>query len=43
VLPELDEKARARIVETARAAFDPYVHGTEVRFTAACWMIGALR
>jgi ubiquinone/menaquinone biosynthesis C-methylase UbiE len=43
VLPELDEKARTRIVETARAAFDPYVHGTEVRFTAACWMIGALR
>jgi hypothetical protein len=24
-----------------RAAFDPYVHGTEVHFTAACWTVGA--
>ena len=25
----------------ARAAFEPYVHAAEVRFTAACWMINA--
>ena len=40
-LQEADERTRAHVIETVRAAFDPYVHGTEVRFTAACWMIGA--
>jgi SAM-dependent methyltransferase len=38
-LPGTDEDTRARIVETVRAAFDPYVHGAEVSFTAACWMV----
>jgi SAM-dependent methyltransferase len=41
VLHEADPRTRARVVETVRAAFDPYVHGDEVRFTAACWKIGA--
>lgn len=41
VLPQLDEKTRSRVIEAVRAAFDPYVHGTEVRFTAACWMVSA--
>jgi hypothetical protein len=41
VLPQLDEQARATINEAVGAAFDPYVHGVQVRFTAACWMIGA--
>ena len=41
VLPEADERTRARVVETVRAAFDPYVHGPEVRFTAACWTVTA--
>ncbi|MDC0766916.1 class I SAM-dependent methyltransferase [Streptomyces sp. HD] len=41
VLPDTDEQARARIVETVRAAFDPFVHGTEVRFTGACWLVDA--
>ncbi|KUL28082.1 class I SAM-dependent methyltransferase [Streptomyces regalis] len=41
VLPEADEQTRARVVETVRAAFEPYVHGSEVRFTAACWTVGA--
>jgi SAM-dependent methyltransferase len=41
VLPDLDEQTRARVIEAARAACDPYVHGSEVRFTAACWMVGA--
>jgi hypothetical protein len=40
-LQEADERTRAQVIETVRAAFDPYVHGTEVRFTAACWMVGA--
>jgi hypothetical protein len=40
-LREADEPTRARVVATVRAAFDPYVHGAEVRFTAACWMIVA--
>ena len=41
VLPGTDEATRARIIATVRAAFDPYVQGTEVRFTAACWMVRA--
>jgi SAM-dependent methyltransferase len=40
-LPEADERTRAEVVETVRAAFDPYVDGSEVRFTATCWMVGA--
>lgn len=40
-LQEMDEDARPAVIEMARAAFEPYVHGTEVRFTAACWTIGA--
>ena len=41
VLDELDEPTRSRVVEAARAAFDPFLRGREVRFTAACWMVGA--
>jgi SAM-dependent methyltransferase len=41
VLLQLDKRARARVIETVRAAFESYVHGAEVRFTAACWMVGA--
>ncbi len=41
LLPQLDENARSRVIDTVRAAFDPFVHGDEVRFTAACWTIGA--
>jgi hypothetical protein len=41
VLQQVDAPTRARIIEAARTAFDPYVHGAEVRFTAACWMIRA--
>jgi SAM-dependent methyltransferase len=42
ILPELDEKTRARVIEAVRPAFDSFVHGAEVRFTAACWMVSAL-
>lgn len=41
VLHEADDRLRAEVIATARDAFAPYVQGTEVRFTAACWMIGA--
>jgi len=41
VLQEADERTRRQVIDTVRAAFDPYVHGAEVRFTAACWLIGA--
>ncbi|MGW0599446.1 class I SAM-dependent methyltransferase [Streptomyces sp. NPDC002776] len=41
ILPDVDERTRARLVETVRPAFDEYVRGAEVRFTAACWAVGA--
>jgi ubiquinone/menaquinone biosynthesis C-methylase UbiE len=41
VLQDADERTRMQVIETVRPAFDPYVHGTEVRFTGACWMVGA--
>jgi len=41
ILHEVDDRTRTRVVEAVRAAFEPYVHGTEVRYDAACWMVGA--
>jgi SAM-dependent methyltransferase len=41
ILREANAQTRAQVIETVRAAFDPYVHGTEVRYTAACWMVTA--
>ena len=41
ILQEADDRTRTQVIETVRAAFDPYVHGAEVRFNAACWMVGA--
>jgi SAM-dependent methyltransferase len=40
-LRDADDAFRARVAEAVRPAFDPYVAGEDVRFTAACWMIGA--
>jgi len=40
-LHEADDRTRAQVIETVRAAFDPFVHGDEVRFTAACWLVAA--
>ncbi|MGW2566406.1 class I SAM-dependent methyltransferase [Streptomyces sp. NPDC001537] len=37
----IDEQTRTRVIDTVRAAFDPFVQGTEVRFTAACWLVEA--
>jgi SAM-dependent methyltransferase len=41
MLHEADDRMRTRVIETVRAAFEPCVHGAEVRFAAACWMVGA--
>jgi SAM-dependent methyltransferase len=41
VLPEMEAGLRGRVIETVRAAFTSFVHGGEVRFVAACWMVSA--
>jgi ubiquinone/menaquinone biosynthesis C-methylase UbiE len=41
ILQDVDDSTRARVIPTVRAAFDPYVHGDDVRFIGACWMIAA--
>jgi len=40
-LADVDATMRARIVSAVREAFEPFVHGDEVRFDAACWRIVA--
>ncbi|SDI24799.1 Methyltransferase domain-containing protein [Paraburkholderia phenazinium] len=40
-LQEADQHTRKQVVETVRSAFDPYVHGADVHYTAACWMVCA--
>lgn len=42
-LREADPQTRARVAAAVRAAFDPYVQGTEARFTACCWLMCARR
>jgi ubiquinone/menaquinone biosynthesis C-methylase UbiE len=41
ILQDADEATRAHITGVVRAAFDPFVQGEDVRFTAACWMVRA--
>lgn len=41
VLETADARTRSRVIDSVRPAFDAYVHGDEVRYTAACWMVGA--
>lgn len=40
-LAQCDELTRARLISEIRPAFDPFVSGSEVRFTAACWAVRA--
>lgn len=40
-LAQAEEPLRARVIERVRTAFEPWVHGREVRFTAACWLVEA--
>jgi ubiquinone/menaquinone biosynthesis C-methylase UbiE len=42
-LREADPQTRAQVVATVRAAFEPFVHADEVRFTGCCWIVGARR
>jgi SAM-dependent methyltransferase len=41
VLQQATDDVRARVVAAIRPAFDSYVHGAEVRFDAACWIVVA--
>jgi SAM-dependent methyltransferase len=41
-LQEADESTRAKVIALAKAAFDAYRVGDEIRFTAACWLVDAL-
>ena len=41
ILQEADDRTRTQVIETVRAAFDPFVHGAEVRYIAACWVLEA--
>jgi SAM-dependent methyltransferase len=36
-----DDARRERVMQAVRAGFAPYLHGDQVRFTAACWEIAA--
>jgi ubiquinone/menaquinone biosynthesis C-methylase UbiE len=40
-LRDANEPARQRVLREVRAAFEPFVHGSQVQFIAACWMITA--
>jgi SAM-dependent methyltransferase len=40
-LREVDPRTRDEVVAVVRKAFEPYVHGDEVRFTACCWRVDA--
>ena len=42
-LREVDPRTRDQVVAVVRKAFEPYVHGDEVRFTASCWRVDARR
>jgi SAM-dependent methyltransferase len=41
VLQQADEATRNHVIAKVRAAFDPYVHGAEVRFNAGAWVVTA--
>jgi len=41
ILQKADAATRAWVMGAVRPAFDPFVQGEEVSFTAACWMVDA--
>lgn len=41
ILQEADDQTRTQVIEMVRPAFESYVYGDEVRFTAACWIVRA--
>ena len=40
-LESTDEGTRATVIESILPAFDSFIHGADVRFTASCWTVGA--
>ncbi|GAB3476283.1 class I SAM-dependent methyltransferase [Amycolatopsis cihanbeyliensis] len=40
-LQEADDRLRDQVVDAVLPAFAPFVRGTRVRFTAACWVVTA--
>ncbi len=40
-LRDADQGLRRQVSQRISAAFQPFVHGDEVRFVAACWMVSA--
>lgn len=40
-LQQADDKTRKRVMDVVRPAFEPFMHGEEVCFIAACWMVNA--
>lgn len=40
-LQSADDDIRTRVMQATLPAFDPYRHGADIRFTAACWLVGA--
>jgi SAM-dependent methyltransferase len=38
---EADDAKRDEVLKVARAAYEPFITGDEVRFTARCWSVGA--
>ncbi|OQW55173.1 MAG: SAM-dependent methyltransferase [Proteobacteria bacterium SG_bin9] len=40
-LSDADEQTRTLVIDAVRAAFDRFMHGDEIRFTAACWLVTA--
>jgi SAM-dependent methyltransferase len=41
VLQRTNKQEHPAIMASIRSAYDPFVHGAEVRYTAACWMVSA--
>ncbi|MGY4575361.1 class I SAM-dependent methyltransferase [Bradyrhizobium sp. USDA 3256] len=41
MLQAMEEPRRTQVIETVCGAFDRYIHGNDIRFTAACWMVAA--
>ncbi|MCM3886870.1 class I SAM-dependent methyltransferase [Frankia sp. R82] len=41
LLPDLDEATRSKVLETVRAAFEPFRQGDRFHYTAACWDVHA--
>ena len=41
ILQKAPDDLRERVMDSVRTAFEPFVAGGEIRFTAACWRIAA--